>query len=330
MISELNTIHNRTTTPGAFTPTSFTRTLQRSTSRNTLLRTLQHSIRSLGLGVTSTGVPPACLQTIASPHVHAIVTRLGCHLPVGHSFIIDDKALAHDHSRRCPRNHPNTKEYQSSCRPRVSRGRQSRLLGFVTMSQPSPSRRIDESNRDIAPARFGVSIVGHRRGIGKQRCRSVRFRERAESRIQSLSNPQSHRSTNRVILVHQRFAEQMTRHVFGRQQIRARLREKLRSEIEPCVHVSLCRVTGRITRARERLSTSKTTTQRLVVDPLVTRRLQLRTMEQVKQTVTSGNRTLVVEVHSNVPVTARLHQCEHRHAQSRSYLIQSSGWIGYR
>jgi hypothetical protein len=38
-------------------------------------------------------------------------------------------------------------------------------VGFVPMSQPPPSRRIDESNRDIAPVQFGVSIVDHRRGI---------------------------------------------------------------------------------------------------------------------------------------------------------------------
>jgi hypothetical protein len=41
-----------------------------------LIDTLQHSIRSLWLRATPAGVPPACLQTISSPHVHFFVRRL--------------------------------------------------------------------------------------------------------------------------------------------------------------------------------------------------------------------------------------------------------------
>src|SRR6056297_211586 len=42
----------------------------------TLLRvTLQHSIRSLRLTATPTGSPPACHQTISSPHVHGFDMR---------------------------------------------------------------------------------------------------------------------------------------------------------------------------------------------------------------------------------------------------------------
>ena len=40
-----------------------------------LLRQLQHSILGLWLAVTQAGTPPACHQTISSPHVHAFVRR---------------------------------------------------------------------------------------------------------------------------------------------------------------------------------------------------------------------------------------------------------------
>ena len=41
-----------------------------------LIDTLQHSIRSLWLRATPTGSPPACQQTISSPHVHRFVRPL--------------------------------------------------------------------------------------------------------------------------------------------------------------------------------------------------------------------------------------------------------------
>ena len=40
-----------------------------------LIPTLQHSIQGLWLGATLAGFPPACHQTISSPHVHGFVTR---------------------------------------------------------------------------------------------------------------------------------------------------------------------------------------------------------------------------------------------------------------
>ncbi len=44
--------------------------------------TLQHSMRSLWLGTTPAGSPPACHQTISSPHVHRFVRR----------FLLDGKS----------------------------------------------------------------------------------------------------------------------------------------------------------------------------------------------------------------------------------------------
>jgi len=83
-ISELNTIHSRTATPGPFILASFLCTLQRWTSGErlvtthfaALIPTLQHSIRSLWLGATPAGFTPACHQTISSPHVHWFVIRI--------------------------------------------------------------------------------------------------------------------------------------------------------------------------------------------------------------------------------------------------------------
>ena len=44
------------------------------TASRRLIDSLQHSIRSLWLRATPTGVTPACHQTISSPHVHCIVS----------------------------------------------------------------------------------------------------------------------------------------------------------------------------------------------------------------------------------------------------------------
>ena len=41
-----------------------------------LIPTLQHSIRSLWLGATPTGFPPARHQTVSSSHVHPLVRRV--------------------------------------------------------------------------------------------------------------------------------------------------------------------------------------------------------------------------------------------------------------
>ena len=66
-------VHRRKATPGRFTLTTFLGTLQDTTSAQRLIRILQPSILGLWLRATHAGVSPACLQTISSPHVHAIV-----------------------------------------------------------------------------------------------------------------------------------------------------------------------------------------------------------------------------------------------------------------
>ncbi len=53
------------------------------------LDTLQHSIRSLWLRVTPAGVPPACHQTISSPHVHGFIMQPGAVLLS--NLIVDNK-----------------------------------------------------------------------------------------------------------------------------------------------------------------------------------------------------------------------------------------------
>ena len=68
-------IQRRRATYDRFILTTFLCTLQRLTSTTGLIQPLQHSIPGAWLTLTQTGFPPASQSDLASPHVHAIVTR---------------------------------------------------------------------------------------------------------------------------------------------------------------------------------------------------------------------------------------------------------------